>query len=325
MFESRTVDHLHMLSRQFDGLAEQGVAAEAALQRIAESVPAAYAEDAARLRALIAGGNTIDLPTVGASPYGHLAALMRDAPLDGDGRVKLLRDFSHYVAQTRMVIGTYWAGFSGFILYTLALVLMAAVIAGMFGIFVIPALRGLFESTGGQLAPFSAALLGGERVLPGLMMGIALLVAALIVAAGIIIHGRLQRMAPLPGWITLLPGLGTLRESWQRDLYLNTLRLLRRAGVDDAAAKTCAATASGFDVTRADHDRAIEALAIAEPLGLLDRELDAQCADHIARLTDDLLAARNRIAVATKLILYATIALLVIAMYQPLFQMGAIV
>lgn len=325
MFESRTVDHLHMLSRQFDGLAEQDVATEEALRRIADAVPPDYAEDAARLRALIVGGDAGDLPTVGASPYGRLATLMRDAPLDGKGRVRLLRDFSDYVTQTRIVVETYWAGFSGFILYTLALVLMATFIAGMFGFFVIPAFRGLFESTGGRLPAFSAALLGGEQALPGVMVGLSLVVAALVVSAGVVIHSRLQRMAPLPGWVTLLPGLGTLRQSWQRDLYLNTLRLLRRAGVDGAAAQTTAASTSGFDAAGAGHDRAIEALSIAEPLGLLDRELDSQCADHVARLTDDLLAARNRIAVATKLILYATIALLVIAMYQPLFQMGAII
>lgn len=325
MFESQTVDHLHLLARQFDGLAAQDVDPDTALQRIADAVPNRYAQDATRLRALITAEGDIDLYTVGASPYGRLAGLVKTSGLDVHGRIQLLRDFSHYVTQTRLVIGTYWAGFSGFILYTLALVGIALLITGMFSAFVIPAFRGLFTMTGGRLPVFSAALLGGEQILPALLLVLALIVAGLIVFSGITVRNRLQRMAPLPAWVTLLPGLGTLRQSWQRDLYLNTLRLLRRAGLGDAEAQAIAAEQSGFDVALASRDRAMEALAIAEPLGLLDSELDSQCSDHVARLTDDLLAARDRIAFATKVILYAVIALLVIAMYQPLFQMGAII
>ncbi|MEO1595910.1 MAG: hypothetical protein AAFS02_11780 [Pseudomonadota bacterium] len=314
-----------MLTRQFEGLSEQGVDADTALQRIDDAVPAASAEDAGRLRALIAGDVASGLPTVGASPYARLTALLRESPIDGPGRVRLLRDFSHYVTQTRIVVDTYWAGFSGFILYTIALVFVACVVSGIFGSMVIPSFRGLFQDTGGRLPPFSAALLGGEAILPALVMGTGLVVAAAIIASGVTIRGRLQKLAPMPAWITLLPGLGTLRRSWQRDLYLNTLRLLQRADVDLSAAKSAAAAHTEFDPTAAAHDPAIESLNIAESLGLLTRELDTQCADHLTRLTDDLLAARNRIAIATKVILYAIIALLVIAMYQPLFSMGSVI
>ncbi|MEM1438081.1 MAG: hypothetical protein AAF545_04725 [Pseudomonadota bacterium] len=325
MFESQTVDHLHLLARQFDGLAAQDVDPNTALQRIADAVPDRYAQDATRLRALVTADGDIDLPSVGASPYSRLASLAKATRLDARGRVQLLRDFSDYVTQTKLVIATYWAGFRGFILYTLALVGIALLITGMFSVFVIPAFRGLFSMTGGRLPVFSAALLGGERILPALLLITALVVAGLIVFSGVTVRNRLQRMAPLPGWVTLLPGLGRLRESWHRDLYLNTLRLLRKAGVDDTDAQSTAAEQTGFDAALARRDSAMEALAIAEPLGLLDAELDAQCSDHVARLTDDLLAARDRIAFATKVILYAVIALLVVAMYQPLFQMGAII
>lgn len=325
MFESRTIDHLHMLTRQFEGLSEQGVDADTALQRINDAVPEAYANDVSRLRALLEGDASSSIPSVGASPYARLALLLRESPIDRTARVGLLRDFSHYVTQTRIVVDTYWAGFSGFILYTIALVFVAIVVSGIFASMVIPSFRGLFQATGGQLPTFSAALLGGEAVLPLLVMGISLAVAAVIVASGVVIRNRLQKLAPMPAWITLLPGLGTLRRSWQRDLYLNTLRLLLRTGMDATTAKSTAATNTGFDAAAAANDASIESLNIAERLGLLTRELDTQCNDHVTRLTDDLLAARNRIAIATKVILYAIIALLVIAMYQPLFSMGSVI
>ncbi|MEM6808558.1 MAG: hypothetical protein AAGA41_05870 [Pseudomonadota bacterium] len=325
MFESRTIDHLHTLTRQFEGLSEQGVDADTALQRIDDAVPESYADDVGRLRALLGGDLSSGLPSVGASPYARLATLLRESPVNGSARVGLLRDFSHYVTQTRIVVDTYWAGFSGFILYTTALVFVAFVVSGIFASMVIPSFRGLFQATGGQLPTFSAALLGGEAVLPGLVIGTGLVVAAVIVASGVVIRSRLQKLAPMPAWITLLPGLGTLRRSWQRDLYLNTLRLMQRAGIDHTAAKSAAAAHTDFDPSTAPLDPAIEALDIAESLGLLSRELETQCTDHVTRLTDDLLAARNRIAIATKVILYAIIALLVIAMYQPLFSMGSVI
>ena len=112
--------------------------------------------------------------------------------------------------------------------------------------------------------------------------------------------------------------------------------MLRECGVDPERAVSDAAAASNqpeslsyreLQRNPSSHDQlpALTELGIAAKLGNFDAELDHQCDQHVAALSLTLVEARDRFSLLLKTALFVFVAALVIAMYLPIFQMGAVV
>ena len=69
----------------------------------------------------------------------------------------------------------------------------------------------------------------------------------------------------------------------------------------------------------------ISELAIAARLGNLRDEVAYQCEEHIGKLSLVLMDARDRFSLILKIIIYAFVATLVVAMYLPIFKLGSVI
>ena len=132
------------------------------------------------------------------------------------------------------------------------------------------------------------------------------------------------------------PIVGRVAEIYNFGLFLNYARMLRECGVDPERAVADAAAASNQPETLSygelqrnpsSHDQlpALTELGIAAKLGNFDAELDHQCDQHVAALSLTLVEARDRFSLLLKTALFVFVGALVVAMYLPIFQMGAVV
>ncbi|MEN7343698.1 MAG: hypothetical protein AAAFM81_12180, partial [Pseudomonadota bacterium] len=134
-----------------------------------------------------------------------------------------------------------------------------------------------------------------------------------------------------PSW---LPFIGTVSETYNTGLFLNFAHLLCESGVDTDVAIREAAKISAqpdsltlsalMDSRRFAHSKELSALGIAARLGQAPVELAHQCDEHASTLALALIRSRDRMSLLLKLTLFVFVGLLIIAMYLPIFKMGAI-
>ncbi|MEO0424485.1 MAG: hypothetical protein AAF184_19260 [Pseudomonadota bacterium] len=328
MFSSKAPDHLAFLTRHLAAAAEQH-GLDGALQRLAEAAPERYAQDVERLKQLL-GEEPVQDSTVGLSPYETLAALLRQAP---EHRERLLSGFVDYVQQSRAVYETFLTGIIGFLWYVAIVSVVALVTTITYGMFVFPQVAGLLQSVQ-QSPPLLAEVMfqrGGAPIL------IATLLAALAIAAmgTLTFYRRIQQMKPMPQLPAWVPGAARLCRTYNQGLLLNFARLLNQSGVAGTQALDQAALLSrhrrqvedpAFTSTPSNtDDEWRHQLAVAERLGTIETELSAQCEEHSGTLSMALLAVRERLSLILKLILFTYVGLLVISMYQPIFQSSSVI
>ncbi len=262
-----------------------------------------------------------------------LGKLLAEVP---DAKSGLFRDFVDYVSQSRVVFDTYWTGLLGLIGYLAGLGGVTLVVAIVFGLYVVPAFSEMFAQFGTPLPRLTEIVFSVSPAgVP--LFAVALFVLILLVAgSATFLQRRMQRLAPMPRWPAWLPLMGPIAESYNLGLLLNLSRMLVANGVPVDRAISIAAAESGqaadMDMRRlaalADDPHAsvpLAELGIASRLGLLEKELVAQCDRHLARLSMVLVDARDRFALFLKTALYVFVAIMIVAMYLPIFKMGSVV
>lgn len=327
MFESRATRHVVFLGRHLNALLEDHTLTDA-LAQLDAAVPDQYADDRARLRQLLTVDADAPQP-LGLSPYHTMATLM---PSARDHRAPFFREFMEYLEETRSVFNAYWSGLVGLMAYLAAIGMTGLVVVAIYALYVAPQYRATLESLGSGWPELTEFFVGG----PG---GVLLaLVLALCVAPGaaalVTAHRRIQQLAPMPAIPAWVPVFGHLASTYNFGLFINFARLLVRSGVpqDQAFAKAASVARQPADVVAAIADGrtddtvgglASTELAIAARLGQVDVELEHQCDQHVGSLVLALSRVRDRFALAMKLALFILVGAIVVAMYLPLFKMGA--
>ncbi|MEO0997474.1 MAG: hypothetical protein AAFX58_08145 [Pseudomonadota bacterium] len=325
MFSSRTTDHLTFVSRQLAGLME-GRDIETALAELTRACPPAYADDVAYLRSLLTAESAA---TPGPGP-GPFAVLQRLLPKTGRSVGVFFSGFVDYLNQSRVVFSTYWVGIVGLVWYFVAIAALAAVLSVVFSVSIAPAFAELYEGHRQPLPTLTADLL--QPAIAGLPIATLLFTALVTLLVWFVarFHRRVQQCAPMPARWQSVPLIGRLVEAYNLGLYLNLFRLLRLSGLAPEQAMAEAAGAveqpglAAATGGSGDHSEfpALAELSIAAGLGNLDAELKHQCEQHIDTLALLLVSVRDRIALVLKLIVYAFVATLVVAMYLPIFKLG---
>lgn len=331
MFASKTTGHLAFMSRQLSHLMESEDV-DGALAQLKDASPNQYKNEIAYLSSLFAGTESPQQP-LGPNPYRMLSRLL---PEVANAKNVFFRGFVDYVRQSKIIFETYWAGVVGMIWYLAALSLVMVVIAVIFAAYVVPSFESMFSQSGVPLPTLTTAVFKfGGKGLP-LFVAILGIFVALIVWFVATFHRRIQAIEPLPSWPKWMPIVGRIADYYNAGLFLNFCRLLIESDVAHDHAVSIAAKAanqSGDLSIDSLHDEdgdyadlpIFAELAIAQKLGNFHGELSHQCDEHLGKMSLILIQARDQFSLVLKLLLYIFVATLVIAMYLPIFKMGAVI
>ena len=332
MFSSRTLDNLNFVSRQVAASAGDG-SLESAIDKVSTELPDEYQGDLQTLRGVIDQNSDGAATSFGVNPLGKLSKLFSHA---GSSRTRLFVDFVSYIRENNALLSTYWAGIVGLGWYLAGVSLTALTVTLLFSTTVLPAFSELFDGFGAPLPEYTRVVFDSASTsLPVLAVLLALVLVVVFTSAGLF-HRRVQQLEPLPRWPAWAPLVGRLAEAHNLGLFLNFLRMLRASGVEESAAVGAAAKEAnlpdGFDYQALlarqpafSQSNTLTELGVAARLGQLDNELDYQCEQHAGEWAMVLLEVRDRFSLILKLFLFALVAALVIAMYLPIFSMGAVI
>ena len=333
MFSSKTTDNLDFVGRQLTSLLDR-YSMDEAFARLTQGSPDSYMPDIQRLRKIVEGSRTDEVP-LGANAYATLSKLIPEMTRSGGDRITLFVEFNRYLRRVSAIYQTYWAGMLGMLWYLATLLGIAVLITSVFVTTVAPQFKTLFGSLGATLPPITDAIFMSGS-LPGLLLGVAIVFVATLIYLAILCQRRLQQLAPLRPWPRWFPFFGELVQTYNRGLFLNFARLGVLSGVDAnralqiAASLTCQQSGIDYSTLAAANPDTIEdsvvgELAIAARIDNLNGEIEFQCEQQFGVLAEALVNARERGGLIIKLILYLLIGTLIVAMYQPIFEMGSVI
>lgn len=323
-------DRLAFLSRQLLALLDEG-GAERAFERLRDAAGAEYATDIDRLQRLFGSRPGETEPEPGR--YHALAALLEEAPAAAGQLVKL---FVEYAQRGGILYRIYWAGIVGQLSYLGTLCVLVLVIAATFTLYVLPSFRQMFDRFGGQLPEFTAAVLASAGT--GLPLLVLLVLGVLVLAAifALVFRRCIRTLSPLPRIPRRVPLGGEVAETYNRSLFLNFARILLECGTPAERAVAAAArlanqhpsldyAALEASTGAAALDATLRDLGVAARVGNLRPEVAARCEIQEAELARVLATSRNRFSLGTSIVVGLLVAVVVIAMYLPIFRMGSVI
>jgi type II secretory pathway component PulF len=207
--------------------------------------------------------------------------------------------------------------------YSYALLAVLVLVMGIAQVFMIPALGELYASAGGILPPLTRVLFSQGWVLPLVVSMLALGLWGVFRTARALTRSARE--------LSVLPS-GVRRWPWMRNIHLAVddllgvlyLHTLQSGGLSYEEARTRLQTMSEKDRPRISVGLE-EELQTADRLGLSAEELATQLdvrAQHVALAAD---ALGRHLSIALRVFLFLSISLYVIALYQPIFQLGSTV
>ncbi len=229
--------------------------------------------------------------------------------------------FQHAAALVRPAVSATLAGVRSFTGYLAMLVAVLFVIVTIFSVFVLPQFANMFETMGAPLPRFTTAIVGNSWI-----AGAAVLIGVLLVVA---FHTGAQRLRkqlltlrPLSPWLGSLPGLGRWTAEHQSEMWLVYYGIALDATIARAPARQLADDLAGRLPAE---DRRGDMLQAAERLGRLQDEIAVQLQRGREAAAERFERLRDIVANAVRLFVYMIISAYVIAMYLPIFKLGAIV
>jgi hypothetical protein len=245
--------------------------------------------------------------------YAELMKGLPDSARAGQG-VRALRES---LAEARALAADTRDRLPADVFYSGLLLLVAALLGALWLVYLAPEYAALVALLGAQLPALSEAIVDG----PWLIFGpLALLAAALmtIATAGYRLAAAMETLAPLPtAWIKAAAGRRAARahERWR----LTTLASARvHAGVEPAdAAREAVAAGQDVELERE--------LRLALELGLAAHELEHQRQRSLLDYRGALELRRTISLRALHIAIAAVVGAIVIAIYLPIFRLGAIV
>jgi len=208
--------------------------------------------------------------------------------------------------------------------YSGALLAVLLVVAGLMEMFVVPSIALLYRSMDAQLPPLAVAVVGSPwPLVAAVLIGMTLWMFSVALASGLTRAAR--NVAPLPPWLRATALARNLARQLDDLLYLQYLAaLLDGAVASETAQRTAAQTIDPHGGYRPAEPLA-GFLDGAAQLGLLTDEINTQLDEQSQRLAIAADTLGRRLTLLLRLIVYSFIAIFVLAMYQPIFQLGSVV
>jgi hypothetical protein len=298
----------HQLAREI----ESGTPLPAATESLRRAVPADFhwaIQDAERV---LAGGPA-------PAGWSQLEDLLRAAR---DNGVSAERTFASYEASAHEVRAAFAGVFSGAIelgIYLMLLAVILGVVLGVYSIFVLPAFEAMFAQFGAPLPAFTAATIGnGWVALPVIALVVVLLLAYLVGLQRL--RRRLDALQPVRPLLRPFPILGEWARAHDAALWMRYYAIFLDAGANEAGAHRAAMQLAGEP-----QEHRARLLASAAQLGRLRESLGRMLETDGYEAAERFERARNSAFSLLRVIVYMVVASYVLAMYLPIFKLGAIV
>lgn len=283
-----------------------------AVQRVRAHSAADVAGQLAALERYVRGETTED-PVAELRLIGEV---VRNAPNDGDAG-KAIGAAASAMAGARSLAAQVRIGLPGDLFYIITLLLVATVVVLVWFMAIAPQYSGLFSGFGASLPALS-----GVAVNHPWMMFIPLLVIAgatgWAIATSFKVAAGIAVIAPLGKGLPLGRRLRQAHERWRQ---LTLARALAAGGRPPGESLGSAAAIGGAGP---DPDLAAK-LALADRLGAADAELAHLNELELGSLQRELDTWRAAVLRILQVVIAVFIGAMVIAMYLPIFKMGAVV
>ncbi|HUQ11862.1 MAG TPA: hypothetical protein VM146_16225 [Steroidobacteraceae bacterium] len=254
------------------------------------------------------------------SSWPQLGNVLATARANG---IDVERTFSAYERSVEQARGRYAGVFTGAMslgMYLVMLTILFLIVIGVYSIFVLPAFQTMFEQFGAPLPAFTSVMIGNIAVLAPML---ALLVLALLsYLVGLArLRQRMQQMQPVSPGITWVPGLGSWARAHDAALWMRFYALFLDSGAPENVAGHAAAQLAGSPT----RDRRPRLLESAAKLGHLRAELTRMLDADEREAAAGFERARNTTVLVLRLYIYLLLSGYVLAMYLPIFKLGAVV
>jgi len=299
------------VTRQFVHEFESGAEVGAAAQRLREALAPDLHSAVTEIEGLFAGTAPSSRPQLAA-----LIAAARDSHASPE-RAFVAYERSRRLLQPRLLEAL--SGAATFGAYVTGVMVLLALVVGVYTLFVLPQLDSIFTEFGTALPRFTRALLGSAWIVLPMFL--------LVLVAMVFFFRRLQslkqRLLRLEAVGPVLRNLPGFREWSTR--YDTTLWLRYQAILIEAGASTDAARLAASRLTHQPHatDYRLALFDAAGRLGRLREELDAQLEGDRDASLERFEEQRNVVVMLVRTLVYVVVGAYVLAMYLPIFKIGA--
>jgi hypothetical protein len=205
--------------------------------------------------------------------------------------------------------------------YLAGLLVVLSIVVAIYAIYVLPQFQVMFDLFGVQLPPLTRFLLGNALFLLPLF-ALALVGVVLFLVSVHKLKYRLRSLLPARPALRWLPGFGEWGARHDTCLWMRYQAIFIDAGMDADNARTCATLFAGEPVQAGQRLRLLDSAA---QLGRLREEL----AEQLARCDQDALEQferpRNAAVVFFRAVIYLLVSAFILAMYLPIFKLGALI
>lgn len=327
------------VARQLQYALEQTSTIDEAFKTLYAAAEPSQHEDLRQLESLVRSPPS-DGPVVGPlrrSAYPQLSWLLHQTLSPERSAAALFREYQRHESFSTTTIVAVWSEFSGFLTYLGAVLAVLVLVVSMYGVFVLPQIRGLYSSFGTELPTVTRIAFGH---------GVSLSMLLLAAAAGFLIfltwfvfllRRRLRRYLPLEPAYQRIPIVGPVVVAYHQYLWLSYAGLLRASGlpigdalrvagtrVPLAQAKAWVAPGAASAGTETGGPTAIVSdLNTAARLGRLHEEAQYQQEATADTFLNELSRCRRRSRIILTICVYYLVANFVSAMYLPIFSLGS--
>lgn len=205
-------------------------------------------------------------------------------------------------------------------LYLAALSALLILVVGLYAWWVLPSFQSMFELMGAPLPEFTASVVGNRWVLVPLL-AVLVIVMALYLLGLARVRTRLENMRPVLPLLRWVPNFRAWAHAHDTSLWMRYYALFLDAGAQANVAETAAAQLAGEP--RGDHRPRL--LESAAKLGRLREELARLLEADVHDANERFESARNTVVLMLRLYIYILLSGYLIAMYLPIFKLGAVV
>jgi hypothetical protein len=249
-----------------------------------------------------------------------LARLMRVAQAKQVSPERTFVAYEDAVRGFRPGISLALAGARTLGVYLAVLLLLLMIVVGTYALFVLPQFAAIYYSFGAPLPRFTTVMIGNIW-LPVIVLALVILCGTALFIGLSRLKRRLLALAPVGPLLRRIPGLAHWATAHDTALWTLYQSMLLDAGTTPADARASATALVGEP---ADVDR-LQFLDCAARLGHLPEELSRQIEQHRTEALASLEGPRNAFVLLLRLAIYILVALYVLAMYLPIFKLGAVI
>lgn len=326
--------HLSFVGRQFARLLATERDQDAALRRIEQTTHPSFKRALTTLRSALSspdldlrGDPQADAPRLAARLVRHLSE-RGAAPSDSVWTVIERQQLTLSVS-----LRTAAAEFASTLFLSLATALIACIVGLVYVVFVLPQFAHFYASVDAELPRLTSIVLASSSVWSIAVPCLILLLVGFAIAARVSSGslGPSNTLSLLSRWSPLGRDIA---QRYRLLMFLIYARGLVASGVVDSSALKAAAREVGLDPAQEQiggtaslgsdpGSLTMYSLASADSIGFLSQEVDAQWALQNAELIAAVERRQSRVNIAVRTLLYVGVGTLVIAMYLPIFKLGA--